>query len=333
MSTSVIGLKPFRIFRMSVHTSGTGWNDPPPQVIGDQSGKASIDNPYRRKIESTHKRSHPSGLIGDFALGAPGSNPQTHPSIMLPSGETHYPSDPNSPAVVRTAPNLIANSQHLHSYTSSSDSLDGFIPHPPDTLGCNYLQWSSGYASNVPYYTQASCPTNGQPIFKSPVSDKPQTDLANALSDRLMNLTLRNSPEQLILHSPLSSPGTFSPARRSRSPAPLSVIDNINPTFEIEALLEKVDYLRNNFKNSPDAVQYAEKLDTKIDVFVTNWPSLNSTLRKLIHKLVFCIFTNQTDVATKCFVKMSVEYSNDVMAWSMAFKRLISYFESHPISQ
>ena len=311
---------------MSVHASGQGWNDPPPQALGDSMRKPSTENPYRRKIDSCHRRSHSSGFSGDVANPI-GSSPLTRPSILLPSSTTHYPSDPNSPALVRNIHGLVSNSQYPQSYTSSSDSLDGLAPHPDMASTSNHYQLGPGGA--VTYQNQISCPTYTQPTFLTP-SDNSQTDLAHALNDRLLNLTLRNSPDQLRLHSPMSSPGTFSPARRSRSPVSLSVIDNIEPNFDIDGLLEKVEYLRISFRNNSNTVQYADKLDAKLQTFVSSWSSLNSTLRNLIHKLVFCILTNQTDLATKCFVKMSVEYSSDVMSWSMAFKRLISHFESNP---
>ncbi len=297
-----------------------GWNDPPAQSL--QAAKRSPDNPFRRQAvnsSTAHKRSYSSGAFqpgGDALFHAPpggcftppviSNSPSQIPSILVPSNEQN--------AAPTAFPAYLPGNLATRSWSnfenpglSSSSSCEGLNPN------------AQGSGISPRLHNQMSAPEGNQ------------NELANALQLKLQNLQQPLFPTGFQRVSPLASPAISSPTRKlnSSSPTNAALIEAIVPSFEVQQTLEKVDLLGQRFGETTIETNQVEKLMLKLKILKTEWSDYSEELRSLVHKMVFCVCTNQTDLAMRCFIKLSVDYSKQTMMWSVAFKKLIRHFETN----
>ena len=239
------------------------------------------------------------------------TNQLTHSSLNTPQG--------NNSALQATE---ISRTQSWSNFQSPT-----MFPTPVHLDQASLIQGNS-----LKVYSPISLPGSAcQPSI--PQSEGERDELAAALQERLKNVQLHSSS---IINSnpnvsPLCSPFSFSPTRKQGGNNN-SAIDSLTTNFAVDETKSKVDELFRIFTSDPsNEKSQVEKLETKLDLFRKSWNALSDSLCSLLSKLVFCITTNQTDLAMRCFIKMSVDYSKEVMMWSMAFKRLIRYFEEKPL--
>ena len=170
-------------------------------------------------------------------------------------------------------------------------------------------------------------PTNFSPfLVHSPSNFETPPNLSGAPS--FYSPTGTYSPLRQM--SGTNKAGTFSSGTKSEDNI---AVQNIQPTFSVHETPSKVSLLERIFSEDPcnDSSQI-EKLQAKVQLFHTDWNGnkLDYSLYLLTCKLVHCVLMKQTDLAMRCFIKISVEHSKQAVPWSMAFKKLIRYFESNP---